>query len=978
MPKRCAVQLKEEGNRYFKSRQFAQAAKLYEQAEEVEPGDPVFPSNLSAALYETGDYAGSYQAILRSAKLLSESPNPPLAAKLSSRLPKALTYGLRNRTVSLKDCHNDKQFIEQLKLPTGISDDAWQELERAVGEHDTLVQQARTGRLNFVSLSMARKAARSDLEYFTIGHDDVMSIITDWGSENKGNPFDLLKVSEQRLSCLSFIWGGGGDGRHVYGSIIGLSQAFLELTPDQRQTSRVHFTLLDIHPTTIARNLCLFMMIDELITMRLYKRDDGVQETEIKATIFYVWMGVALPSYCHVRFMNTVKFLLRELQTSSCRLPRWLHVTKDSIPGIVASLRYWDTQLSFQTVQEMLRRHRRFERRPVNLPNLHLKDIKAGIDDMTDEEVFKFGQMQLHMSPPSKKEARQEWLSGMRLMMFEILASGNDGRRSAQFSVEEAWYGITQCFIPPKVLRYRHEAFDELWASVLRSPSQNLKKQAVEHIEATWKPNPSLFDGVQEVKFDYPSVEFNAFEMVERISQFNSRMGLFKKRRMDEDCPAYSVSEIFFDAVVNGLLALKDHIKIELLQGDISQELMKMAHGIDDRPSDFPRMFTRIWLSNVPDYTHGPMNTATFVMPNLEPEPDASVASNCLLNPSIWKDSGDNLIYNYALLNGNDFARFFGCHIVASGPWDAIEFSAKPLPRLLSTLATREELILWLTRVFITTILPPEPPNPRAELLCRVRYPNNLVAFFGLLMRLPTIGYPLHWISEYLNTLLSDNLVTDLVPYRGKFPIPPGEPAQHAPSRRVNLNPWLSELETITALSYEALPFPVSLRLRRDDINTYEAPLSMKDFGPLTLMEKFGNYDPVFSLVFYKRGTPVAGMIQRMNRDTIINVFEKGHGNGEVFVLSVLDQFGITKERVRWKMGKERVAKMQEEKWAFVAYRLDCHEISKSFQFSSSLLGASKCGFSRFFDCSGQMVGSSTSSDRTADKRPTIYTSCTP
>ncbi|KAK0206934.1 hypothetical protein DFS33DRAFT_1317984 [Desarmillaria ectypa] len=930
MPKLCAADLKEEGNRYFKALQFAHAATLYKQAEELESDNPVYPSNLSAALYETGDYAGSYQAILRCAKLLSENPNPLLAAKLSSRLPKTLTYGLRNSTVLLKDYYDSKRFIDHLKLTAGISGEAWEEWERTIDEYDTLVQHVSTAITSFVSLSMARKAARSDLEYFTIGHDDVMSIISDWGLRNKGNTFDLLKVSAERLSRLSFIWGGGGDGRHIFGSIIGLSHTFLEMNPEKRKASKIHFTLLDIHPTTIARNLCIFLMINDLVVMRLHKQINVIEEAEIKATIFYVWMGVTLPSYCYVRFMNVVKSLLRDLQTSSCQLPHWLHVTKDSIPGIVSSLRYWDTQLSRRTVREMLRRHRQFKNSPVNIPNLNLQDIKAEIDGMTDDEIINFGQVQMQIPPPSEKEARHEWLMGMRIMMFRVLASGNEGRRSSQFSIEEAWYGITQCFLPPKVLRPRHKSFGKLWASISQSPSQILKKQALGHIEETWKPNPSLFDGVQEVKFDYPSVEFNAFEMVERITQFNSRMGLLQQRKMDDDCPAYSVFEIFLDAVVDGLLALKDHIKIELLQGDISQELMKMTHGIDNRPPDFPRMFTRMWLSNVPDYTHGPMNMAVFAMPNLEPEPDASVAANCLLNPSLWKDSGDNLIYNYTLLTGNEFARFFGCHIVASGPWDAIEFSAKPLPRPLSTLATREELVVWLTRVFITTILPPEPPNPCKELLCRVRYPNNLVAFFGLLIRLPAIGYPPHWISEYLNTLLADNLITDLVPYRGKFPIPLSEPARRPSCRRVNLNPWLAEFETITALSYEALPFPVSLRLRRDNINTYEAPLSIKDFGPLTLMEKYGNYDPVFSLVFYKRGTSVESMIQRMSRDTMVNIFEKGHGKGEIYVLSALDQFGITKGGVRWKMGKERVVNMKEEKWAFVAYRLDCHEISSS------------------------------------------------
>ncbi|KAK0190545.1 hypothetical protein F5146DRAFT_558143 [Armillaria mellea] len=168
MLKLCAADLKEEGNRCFKSRWFAQAGKLYRQAEEIESDDPVYPSNLSAALYEMGDYAGSYQAILRSAKLLSKTPNPPLATKLSLRLPKALTYGLRNNTVSLKDYYDEEQLIERLKPAAGVSEGYWEEWERTIDEYDTVMRHARAARVNFVSLAMARKAAWSDLEYFTV------------------------------------------------------------------------------------------------------------------------------------------------------------------------------------------------------------------------------------------------------------------------------------------------------------------------------------------------------------------------------------------------------------------------------------------------------------------------------------------------------------------------------------------------------------------------------------------------------------------------------------------------------------------------------------------------------------------------------------------------------------------------------------------------------------------------------------------
>ena len=42
--------------------------------------------------------------------------------------------------------------------------------------------------------------------------------------------------------------------------------------------------------------------------------------------------------------------------------------------------------------------------------------------------------------------------------------------------------------------------------------------------------------------------------------------------------------------------------------------------------------------SSVRDYTHGPMNTITYVVPSLDDDPQAAVASNSLLNSSAWND----------------------------------------------------------------------------------------------------------------------------------------------------------------------------------------------------------------------------------------------------------------------------------------------------------------------------------------------------
>jgi hypothetical protein len=65
-----------------------------------------------------------------------------------------------------------------------------------------------------------------------------------------------------------------------------------------RSKLKVHITLLDIHPVALARDLCILMLLNELCEM---KAQSNVEATELKATIFYVYIGVVMPSYCHDR-----------------------------------------------------------------------------------------------------------------------------------------------------------------------------------------------------------------------------------------------------------------------------------------------------------------------------------------------------------------------------------------------------------------------------------------------------------------------------------------------------------------------------------------------------------------------------------------------------------------------------------------------------------------------------------------------------
>lgn len=72
-------------------------------------------------------------------------------------------------------------------------------------------------------------------------------------------------------------------------------------------------------------------------------------------------------------------------------------------------------------------------------------------------------------------------------------------------------------------------------------------------------------------------------------------------------CEAADDAQLFFSGAAflelfgKALRELSGHIKIELLAGGLIEELAKMRFKADvSRPAEFPRFYTRMWLSNVP------------------------------------------------------------------------------------------------------------------------------------------------------------------------------------------------------------------------------------------------------------------------------------------------------------------------------------------------------------------------------------------
>jgi hypothetical protein len=266
-----------------------------------------------------------------------------------------------------------------------------------------------------------------------------------------------------------------------------------------------------------------------------------------------------------------------------------------------------------------------------------------------------------------------------------------------------------------------------------------------------------------------------------------------------------------------------------------------------------------------------------------------------------------------------------GCQFIRNDPISTLAiFANSPLPRPLTSLASRPDLITWLTRILFNILL----PGNSGIALVRARLPNNLAAFFGLLVHLQRVGYPGHWIGEFLSSVIGDNVVTDVAPYMGKWPIPLSDINRRVARRKVRLDPWKLELENILANSLEGIPFfvtlPVDFTTDHTDITTFEASFRSSDSHIGTMLDPYPPFDPVICLLFYKPG-PNADDLVRM----LPNIFEgnrKQPEPGTVFVLTSQELVDYPGKRIQWKMSRKKAREMRTGGWNMVAYRTDCQK----------------------------------------------------
>ena len=107
--------------------------------------------------------------------------------------------------------------------------------------------------------------------------------------------------------------------RHVFGTLIDFVDKFH--TENANDIPRLHLTLLEIHPATVARTLVIFKLI-ELISLA----ENPMEELELETTLFYLYVSLAIPGYCEDMWATFGSYLIVQGSPISLKCHRYFQI----------------------------------------------------------------------------------------------------------------------------------------------------------------------------------------------------------------------------------------------------------------------------------------------------------------------------------------------------------------------------------------------------------------------------------------------------------------------------------------------------------------------------------------------------------------------------------------------------------------------------------------------------------------------------
>ena len=132
--------------------------------------------------------------------------------------------------------------------------------------------------------------------------------------------------------------------------------------------------------------------------------------------------------------------------------------------------------------------------------------------------------------------------------------------------------------------------------------------------------------------------------------------------------------------------------------------------------------------------------------------------------------------------------------------------SSSKSPLAFASLLPRASLMKWLWALLLKTILPVN--RGEYHFYSLILSPMNTTLIFRILIHLRHLGYPSHWLSDFLAQILSNIAVTSARPPK-TCPLEIEESTSDNPMRRLSITPFVPELTSLSLIFQPFLPFTI-------------------------------------------------------------------------------------------------------------------------------------------------------------------------
>lgn len=368
---------------------------------------------------------------------------------------------------------------------------------------------------------------------------------------------------------MSIMFCGIGDARNMLQTMM----HYNEQGPKSHQ--RLHFTILDVKATMLARDLILFALLDDIsLTMALSQIETlGLDEqrmgqfVETLTVAAYFYLAQVMPAYAWDRIQAIIKRLLHSFDHSKQPIS-WVY-----IPA---------------TVQAAVR------------PTL---------------ESWKLGPVGPYSTQRVRELAKQEEVQ-MKLMMgmMSIIHDRDPNESFSHLKFDKYIYKNFSIVLPLENLLVTHDPKLVTILEDYRKKDRGAKKRLTSYIDSNWKPNLSLADILWErenVPPEYlppPDMALSPFAVVEHLMK-----GSLGEAGTSPSCgnTLMEFATAYFMSVGGAIAALRHRMMVEVCVGEMAEFLEQIRYQGLDRSTETeskdcvlsaksPLKYHVIHMSNIP------------------------------------------------------------------------------------------------------------------------------------------------------------------------------------------------------------------------------------------------------------------------------------------------------------------------------------------------------------------------------------------